>query len=144
MDVTRRQIGSLIITNPDLLPLVREIIWDQQEETLTAVAISPLGGEQQFIHFLEAGPGESKPLEPCKTATNVDGDECREFLQAVEAASGYPLSNAPVYLRTEGSRSKEKGVLDANVLVWHSNAPEPPASGQTPPPVSAHSDPGVE
>jgi hypothetical protein len=125
----RCQIGSLIVTNPDWLKHVRTVVWNKRTRVLTAVAVTPQGTEQQYIHFLEPGPDEGPPRESHKTATDVDEEDCRAFIQAVEQEGGHDLSVNPAHNKN-----------DANILVWESTAPDPPCSGNTPPPISMNSE----
>jgi hypothetical protein len=83
MPTNGKTIGSLVITNPDLLPYVQMIAYDIERLTLQAVAISPHGSRQEFIRFLEPRDA-SDASGPCATATGVDQAEFRGFLQEVE------------------------------------------------------------
>jgi len=132
-----KQVGGLIVTTPNLLSAVRQIVYNKKSCILIAIAFSPHGKNQQFIRFLEPTADTDCPRESVRNATDVTEEDCLALVKAVEEESGLRFSIKPVNQLTENGKT----ISNPDIVEWITSIPEPPHTGATPPPLVYSFDP---
>lgn len=143
--ISPRQIGTLVVANPFCLPYVIEIFYDEEKQTLRAIAMPPKTTIMVGIYF----------LNPTRTAIaeNVPREDVDEFLGAIAAETNAELAEGQIVTtpRIRAVWMKKSDIADNDnvtvlrpaVTVWHTVRAEDLPTGHTPAPVR-HRDFNIE